>query len=361
MNKLRIAQVAPLFESVPPKLYGGTERVVSFLTEELVKHNHEVTLFASGDSKTKATLVPVCEKSVRLDDCCVDSLAFHMLQLQMVMDMREHFDIIHYHTDYLHYPLSRLNKSTHITTLHGRLDIRELKPLYEVFDDMPVVSISMSQREPLSHINWVGNVHHGLPVDLYRPNYSTGKYLAFLGRISKEKGLDSAIEMAKLCGVPLKIAAKIDKADRDYYEQHIRRLMDHPLVEFVGEIGEHEKNDFLGNAIALLFPIKWSEPFGLVMIEAMACGTPVIAYKRGSVPEIIEDRENGFIVANEEEGAKAIENISSISRETCRTIFEERFSATIMAKAYANLYVQRLMSNDSQYNLNYSSHEFYRD
>jgi glycosyltransferase involved in cell wall biosynthesis len=351
MKALKIAQVAPLFESVPPKLYGGTERVVSFLTEELVAQGHEVTLFASGDSITKARLIPVCDKALRLDKHCVDPLAFHILQLQMVQDMKDEFDIIHYHTDYLHYPVSRLSPTPQLTTLHGRLDIRELKPLYEVFDDMPVVSISKNQRLPLSHINWVGNVYHGLPTDLFTPRYEPGKYLAFLGRISAEKGLDHAIEIAKRCGVPLKVAAKIDKADSDYFEQHIKHLLNDPLIEFVGEIGEKDKNEFLGNAMALLFPINWAEPFGLVMIEAMACGTPVVAYNRGSVPEVMEHGKNGFIVTNEEEGADAVRNIASISREKCRSIFEERFTAKIMAEAYAQLFLQHSKVNGNSYNL----------
>ncbi|HYC85486.1 MAG TPA: glycosyltransferase family 4 protein [Chryseosolibacter sp.] len=341
MNRLRIAQVAPLFESVPPKLYGGTERVVSFLTEELVRQGHDVTLFSSGDSLTTATLVPVSEKALRLDKNCIDPLAYHILQLQMVQDMSDSFDVIHYHTDYLHYPTSRFNNTPQVTTLHGRLDIRELKPLYDVFYDMPVVSISMNQRKPLQHLHWVGNVYHGLPVNLFKPNFNEGEYLAFLGRVSEEKGLDSAIAIAKQCGVPLKIAAKIDKADRAYFEHHIKRLLDHPLIEFVGEIGESEKNEFLGNAMALLFPINWSEPFGLVLIEAMACGTPVVAFNRGSVPEMIEHGVNGFIVTTEAEAAIAVKNISSVSRQQCRVRFEERFTAPTMAEAYVRLYEER--------------------
>jgi glycosyltransferase involved in cell wall biosynthesis len=351
MKKLRIAQVAPLFESVPPKLYGGTERVVSFLTEELVRQGHNVTLFASGDSETKATLVPICKRSLRLDDSCVDSLAYHVLQIQMVQDMRDHFDVIHYHTDYLHYPVSRANPEAHITTLHGRLDIPELRPLYKLFRDMPVVSISMSQRKPLPHANWIGNVYHGLPNGLYKPNFDEGKYLAFIGRISKEKGVDHAIEIAKKCNLPLKVAAKIDKTDKEYYEQYIKQLMDHPLVEFIGEIGENEKNELLGNAIALLFPINWSEPFGLVMIEAMACATPVVAYGMGSVPEIITHGWNGFIVNDRNEGAAAVRNISSLSRRECYAAFEQRFTVSTMATGYVKLYYQHLEASNAMCNL----------
>ena len=351
MRQLRIAQVAPLYESVPPKLYGGTERVVSFLTEELVRQGHEVTLFASGDSVTTARLVSVCESSLRLDAHCVDSLALHILQLQKVQDMKDDFDIIHYHTDYLHYPVSRLSLTPHLTTLHGRLDIRELKPLYEVFPDMPVVSISLSQREPLPHINWIGNVYHGLPTDHFNPNYSEGEYLAFVGRISREKGLDSAIDIARRCNVPLKIAAKVDKADKDYFEQHIMHLLDDPLIEFVGEISDDQKNEFIGNARALLFPIDWSEPFGLVMIEAMACGTPVVAFRRGSVPEVILNGVNGFIVANVIEAANAVQNISMISRRACRAMFEKRFTASTMAQTYTELYHQHRKVYGSSYNL----------
>jgi glycosyltransferase involved in cell wall biosynthesis len=351
MKRLRIAQVAPLFESVPPTLYGGTERVVSFLTEELVRQGHDVTLFASGDSQTSAKLVPVCSKSLRLDENCVDSLAYHVLQLQMVQDMRDNFDVIHYHTDYLHYPVSRANPEAHLTTLHGRLDIPELQPLYNAFRDMPVVSISMSQREPLKQANWIGNVYHGLPKDLYKPRFEEGGYLAFIGRISREKGLDHAIEIAKMTNLPLKVAAKIDRADREYYEEHIKHLLDHPLIEFIGEIGDSEKNEFLGNAIALVFPINWSEPFGLVMIEAMACATPVIAYGKGSVPEIIAHGKNGFIVSNQREAAKAVANISSLSRRQCRKVFDERFTVATMATGYVKLYYQHLEASNSICNL----------
>lgn len=351
MNELRIAQVAPLYESVPPKLYGGTERVVSFLTEELVAQGHQVTLFASGDSVTKARLISVCDSSLRLDKNCVDQLSHHIAMLQMVLDESDNFDVIHYHIDYLHFPLSRLACLPQLTTLHGRLDIPDLKPLYKIFQDMPVVSISVGQRKPLPQINWIGNVYHGLPENLLKPKYEEGKYLAFLGRISVEKRVDRAIEIAIRCGIPLKIAAKIDKADKEYFEQHIRKLLDHPLVEFIGEISENEKNEFLENAIALLFPIDWLEPFGLVMIEALACGTPVVAYNNGSVPEIIDHGITGFIVENQEDAVKAVQNIGLLERRQCRKVFEERFTAARMATEYTKVYSQALELESDKYDL----------
>jgi glycosyltransferase involved in cell wall biosynthesis len=342
MKRLRIAQVSPLFESVPPKLYGGTERVVSFLTEELVTMGHEITLFASGDSVTTARLVSICDRALRLNSACIDQLASHVAMVQMVQNELENFDVIHYHIDYLHYPVSRLQPFPHVTTLHGRLNICELKELYKVFDDMPVISISLAQRQPMPHINWFGNVYHGLPPTLLQPSFAEGKYLAFLGRISPEKGIDRAIEIAKRSGIPLKVAAKIDKADETYFEQHIKGMFNHPLVEFVNEINENEKQEFLSNAIALLFPINWPEPFGLVMIEAMACGTPVIAYKNGSVPEIVEHQRNGFVVEDQEQAVKAVQNISLIERRECRRIFEDRFTSERMAQDYVNIY-QRMI------------------
>jgi glycosyltransferase involved in cell wall biosynthesis len=342
MKRLRIAQVSPLYESVPPKLYGGTERVVSFLTEELVAMGHDVTLFASGDSVTTARLVPVCDRALRLNRECIDQLASHVAMVQMVQSEMENFDVVHYHIDYLHYPVSKLRPFPHVTTLHGRLNICELNELYKVFNDMPVISISFAQRQPMPHINWFGNVYHGLPPTLLQPRFAEGKYLAFLGRISPEKGIDRAIEIATRSGIPLKVAAKIDKADEVYFEQHIKGMLNHPLVEFVNEINENEKQEFLSNAIALLFPINWPEPFGLVMIEAMACGTPVIAYKNGSVPEIIEHERNGFVVEDQEQAVKAVQNISSIERRECRRIFEDRFTSERMAQDYVNIY-QRMI------------------
>lgn len=336
---MRIAQVAPLFESVPPKLYGGTERVVSYLTDELVKQGHDVTLFASADSVTAAELQPVCERALRLENNRItDPFAHHIRMIEMVAQSASRFDIVHFHIDYLHFPLSRRWRVPSLTTLHGRLDIPDLAPLYREFRDMNVVSISNAQRAPLPWANWMGTVYHGLPNDLYQANIRPGKYLAFLGRISPEKRADRAIEIAKRSGLPLKIAAKVDVVDREYFNSQIRPLLDHPLIEYVGEIGEKEKNEFLGNARALLFPIDWPEPFGLVMIEAMACGTPVIAYPMGSVPEIINEGVTGLIVNSIDEAVCAVERVGSISRAACRRIFEERFSAGRMAREYVKLY-----------------------
>jgi glycosyltransferase involved in cell wall biosynthesis len=341
--EVRIAQVAPLHESVPPKLYGGTERVVSYLTEELVRQGHDVTLFASGDSVTSAVLAPACPEALRLNPSAVDHLAHHITMLEDVFSQSENFDIVHFHIDYLHFPLSRRQRIPNVTTLHGRLDIPDLQPLYQRFSDMPVVSISDAQREPLPNVNWQGTVYHGLPERQYTFHEQTGKYLAFLGRISPEKGVDRAIEIASRAGIPLKIAAKVDRADQEYFDSIIRPLLDNPLVEFIGEIGYPDKDEFLGNALALLFPINWPEPFGLVMIEAMACGTPVIAHPYGSVPEVIEEGRTGFLVNDVADAVKAIDGVAKISREECRQRFEERFSAQRMASDYLAVY-KRLMN-----------------
>ena len=340
---MRIAQVAPLYESVPPKLYGGTERVVSYLTEELVKGGHEVTLFASGDSVTAARLVPVCLKSLRLNTECVDQLAHHYVMLEEVFEHAEEFDVIHFHCDYLHYPLTKLYGVPHVTTLHGRLDYADLVPLYRKYRQMPVVSISKYQRNPLNWINWVGNVYHGLPLDLLSRGDGGGKYLAFLGRISPEKRVDRAIEIANRLGMRLKIAAKIDNADRQYYEREIKPLMESPNVEFIGEIAEHQKSEFLGNACAYLFPIDWPEPFGLTMIEAMACGTPTVAFQCGSVPEVIGDGVSGYIVENLDEAVEATEKALRLDRAACRQDFETRFSAPRMAQDYLKIYEAKLV------------------
>src|SRR5205809_3816539 len=331
---MRIAQVAPLSESVPPKHYGGTERIVSYLTEELVRQGHDVTLFASGDSVTRAHLVPCSPRSLRLDEGCIDQLAHHFVMLEKVFQQADDFDLIHFHIDYLHFPLSRRYELPHVTTLHGRLDIPDLVPLYEEFSDMPVVSISNSQRTPLPWLNWVGTVYHGLPEDLYTLHGNRGDYLAFLGRISPEKRVDRAIEIAKRVGMRIRIAAKVSDADRPYFVEEIEPLLDHPLVEYLGEIGESEKDEFLGNAYAMLFPIDWPEPFGMVMTEAMACGTPTIAYPHGSVPEVLDDGVTGSLCECLYEAVRAVERAADFDRRRCRAVFEERFSARRMAYDY---------------------------
>lgn len=343
---MRIAQVAPLFESVPPKYYGGTERVVSYLTEELVRQGHDVTLFASGDSVTKARLVAPCHRSLRLDRNCVDQHAHHVLMLEMVAKEAESFDLIHYHIDYMHFPLSRRLGVPHLTTLHGRLDLPDLVNLYREFADMPLVSISNAQREPLAWANWQATIHHGLPPDLYTFRERPGKYLAFLGRISPEKRVDRAIEIARRLAMPLKIAAKVDAVDRAYFEERIQPMLNGPYTEYVGEIGDGEKDEFLGNAYALLFPVDWPEPFGLVMIEAMACGTPVIAYRNGSVPEVIQEGETGFVVTGLDDAVKAAERVAQLDRRRCRAVFEERFTAARMARDYVSVY-ERLTASRS--------------
>ena len=335
---MRIAQVAPLYESVPPKYYGGTERVVSYLAEELIRQGHEVTLFASGDSVTRARLVAACQRSLRLDKHCIDQMAYQILMLERVFQRAAEFDIVHFHVDYLHFPLSRRQPITHVTTLHGRLDIPDLVPLYREFRDMPVISISNEQREPLPWVNWQATVYHGVPTSLYQFRSEPGSYLAFLGRISPEKRVDRAIKIAKQAQIPLKIAAKVDPVDKDYFENAVKPLLRHPLVEFVGEIGDGEKDEFLGNAYALLLPIDWPEPFGLVMIEAMACGTPVIARRRGAVPEVMEEGHTGFIVRNLEEAVEAVRRVPELNRKRCREFFEKRFTATRMAHDYLRVY-----------------------
>lgn len=334
---LRIAQIAPLVESVPPKFYGGTERVVAYLTDALVKLGHDVTLFASGDSITKARLISVTPAALRLSNC-VDQMAGNILQLQEVMDRLHEFDLLHFHTDYLHFPVTRRSHIKTLTTLHGRLDIPELKPLYQKFSDIPVISISNSQRRPLPMANWVATVNHGLPVDLYNYGKGEGDYAVFLGRFSPEKRADRAIEIARRANMKIKVAAKVDKADEQYFDKEIRHLLQEPHVEYLQEVGEPEKGPLLANAKALLFPIDWPEPFGMVLIEAMACGTPVIAYNHGSVPEIIEHGKTGFIVNSLEKAVEALKNIHLISREVCRATFEERFSDLVMARNYVRLY-----------------------
>jgi len=335
---MRIAQIAPLAEAVPPKLYGGTERVVSYLTDELVTLGHEVTLFASGDSSTSANLVPIVPKGLRLDPTIRDNVAAHILMLDEVSKRAEDFDIIHVHIDHLHLPLFTHRQLPFLTTQHGRLDLPELVPMFRRFKDAPFVSISHAQRRPLPFLRWLGTVHHGLPNDLLHLNPRPGNYLAFLGRISPEKGPDRAIRIADRAGMKLKIAAKVDRADQAYFEAIVEPMLRQPHVEYVGEITEREKTDFLGGAAALLFPIDWPEPFGLVMIEAMACGTPVIAFNRGSVQELLEDNVSGFIVEDELDAVAAVTRLGEIDRCAVRHAFEHRFTARRMADDYLRLY-----------------------
>ena len=339
---MRIAQVPPLYEAVPPRFYGGTERVVAHLTDALADLGHQVTLFASAEAQTKAQLVKVRDQAIRLDPVQLKSdLAAHMSMLWDVRRRADEFDIIHLHTDMIHFPFFEDVAEKTLTTLHGRLDLKDLPGVYWRWQQFPLVSISDAQRQPLAFANWAGTVHHGMQADLYEPRYGPGDYLAFLGRISPEKRPDRAIALARRSGLPLKIAAKVDAADLRYFQEKIEPLLiGQKLVEFVGEIGDDEKSDFLGGARALLFPIDWPEPFGLVMIEAMACGTPVIAYGCGSVPEVIDDGVTGFIVANDDEAIAAISRIPSLNRREVRRRFDERFSSVAMAQRYLDLYAR---------------------
>ncbi|MAT64271.1 MAG: glycosyl transferase [Gammaproteobacteria bacterium] len=341
---MKIAQIAPLHESVPPTTYGGTERVVHYLTEALVDQGHEVTLYASADSRTRARLRPMVPEALRLTRERRDPLTWHLLQLTQVARDAGEYDIIHFHTDFLHFPLWRHQATPQLSTLHGRLDLPDLKPLYEEFRDMPVVSISDHQRHPLPMARWTGTVYNGIPAAAYRFRAEPGRYLAFLGRMSPEKGPETAIEVAKRAGIPLKMAAKVDAVDRDYFEARIRPHLDHPLIEFIGEVDEAGKNELLGGALALLFPIAWPEPFGLVMIEAMACGTPVIAWPRGSVPEVMRDGVSGHVVDSVEAALAAIERLERFDRRGCRRYFESRFTAERMAEGYVRLY-RRLIAS----------------
>jgi glycosyltransferase involved in cell wall biosynthesis len=343
---MKIAQVCPLYESCPPKLYGGTERIVSYLTEELLRLGHDLTLFASGDSRTSAILDAPCEQALRLDERCKDPLVYHLTMLHRVRRRMAEFDLIHFHTDYLHFPLFAECWQKTLTTFHGRLDLPDLPIIMREFSMMPLAAISVAQQMPLADANWYGTVMHGLPRDLHRRGDGSGGYLAFLGRASPEKGVDRAIAIAQRVGVPLQIAAKIDPTDRDYFAQAIAPLLDDPLIEFIGEIGESEKGRFLGDAAALLFPIDWPEPFGLVLIEAMANGTPVIAFDRGSVPEIIEDGLTGFIVDDIAAAAAVVPFVEQLDRRAIRRRFEERFTAERMARDYLALY-QRVLDGDT--------------
>ena len=337
---MKIAQIAPLCECVPPRLYGGTERIVSYLTEELVRQGHDVTLFASGDSKTLAKLVPCCDMALRLNPSIMDPLPYHIMMIEQVRQRAHEFDILHFHVDYLHAPLVRQLSRPAVTTHHGRLDLPDLARFYRIFHDMPLVSISNDQRGYLRQAHWIGTVHHGLPSDLlpFRPA-SRGGYLVFLGRISPEKRPDLAIEIAAKAGAPLKIAAKVDRVDQAYWDEKIQPMVRaHSNVQFIGEINEKEKAELLGKAAALLFPIDWPEPFGLVMIEAMACGTPVIALRRGSVPEIVEQGISGLIVDNVEQAVAAVRRVAELDRAKVRAAFERRFTIERMAKDYVDIY-----------------------
>jgi len=348
---MKIAQVAPLMESVPPRLYGGTERIVSYLTEELVQLGHDVTLFASGDSVTAADLVACAPVALRLEPKVRDPIPYYMLMLDRVREQGGKFDIIHFHIDQFHFPIFRPIAARTVTTLHGRQDLPDLKPLYLGFNDMPLVSISNAQRRPVANANFVKTILHGIPTDLHPLiSHPRGGYAAFLGRIAAEKRPDRAIAIARALGIPLKISAKVDRVDEAYFREKIVPLLDGPGVEFIGEINERQKSDFLGEAHALLFPIEWPEPFGLVMIEAMACGTPVLAFRAGSVPEIIDQGVTGLIVDSLEEAIAAMPRALSLDRSAVRRRFEERFAATRMARDYVSVYEDLLhRSPDGRY------------
>lgn len=341
---MKIAQVCPLYEAVPPRFYGGTERVVAHLTDALVDLGHEVTLFASAEARTKACLIPVRDQAIRLDPSPLKSdLAAHLSMLDGVLNRIDQFDIVHFHTDMIHFPMFRPWANKTITTLHGRLDMKDLAEVYRRWPDYGLVSISDHQRSPIPFASWKATVHHGMAADAYRLSTHTQGYLAFLGRISPEKRPDRAIEIATRLGRSLKIAAKVDAADQAYYDDTIRPLIEgNPLIEFIGEIGDHQKSEFLGGADALLFPIDWPEPFGLVMIEAMACGTPVIAFRCGSTGEVIEDGKTGFLVETMDEAVLAVERIGLLDRRAIRARFEEKHSAEAMARRYVDVYADLL-------------------
>ena len=352
---MKIAQIAPLIESVPPRFYGGTERVVSYLTEELVRLGHDVTLFASGDSVTSARLVSCATTALRLDPNVRDPIPYYMLMLDRVRQCADEFDVLHFHIDQFHFPLFRPLAGRTLTTVHGRQDLPDLRPLYFGFNEMPLVSISDGQRAPIANANFVATVYHGLPLSLHRPTFNpNGDYLAFLGRISPEKGVDRAIKVAQTVGIPLRIAAKVDRADETYFREQIAPLLKGPGVQFIGEINEHEKTEFLGQALALMFLIDWPEPFGLSMIEAMACGTPVLALRRGSVEEVVEDGQTGHIIDSVQQAAITLPRVIALDRRAVRRRFEERFTATRMAKDYVRVYKSLLARTTVKMVLNQS-------
>ena len=337
---MRIAQIAPLYEAVPPRMYGGTERVVAHLCDALVELGHDVTLFAAADARTKARLIPVRDEAIRLDTAPLKSdLAAHLAMLQEVRRRAHAFDLLHFHLDLLHFPIFEHQAYKTVTTLHGRLDLKDLPAAYALWPDFGLVSISNDQRRPLPDASWLATVPHGIPEHQYAfCAQPAGGYLAFLGRISPEKRPDVAIELAMRAGIPIKLAAKVDAVDTAYFETVVRPLLDHPLVQFVGEINDAAKSEFLGNALALLFPIRWPEPFGLVMIEALACGTPVIGWRYGSVPEVIDDGVTGYIVTSEGEALDAIRRVDALDRHQIRATFERRFAASAMGRAYVAVY-----------------------
>lgn len=343
---MRIAQVAPLTESVPPRNYGGIERVVHLLTEELVRQGHDVTLFASGDSRTTADHVAVVDESIRLSNGQRDHFIWHTLQVAEVARMADKFDVIHFHTDIFHYLLWRYIETPQVTTLHGRLDIADLEPLYEEFDDVPLVSISNAQRTPLPQARWVNTVYNGIAVDRFKFSEQLGEYLAFLGRMSPEKGPEEAIEIAKRVGIPLRMAAKVDPVDRDYFDAKVKPLLDDPLIEYLGEVDDEGKSELLAGAKGMLFPINWPEPFGLVMVESMACGTPVIAFRKGSTPEVMKEGVSGFLVDTIDQAVEAVSQLESIDRRACRQYCEDNFSVTRMTAGYLGVYRQLLKSTD---------------
>lgn len=356
---MKVAQVAPLIESVPPVRYGGTERIVSYLTEELVALGHDVTLFASADSITNGHLFPGADKALRYDKRSIDHLATHMIMLENFVDYAQEFDFIHFHTGDLHYALTRKISTPHITTHHGRLDIPELEYFYKDYYDIPVVSVSYNQRKPFPQCNWIDNVYDGIPDDLYDFSTIHKEYLAFLGRISPEKGILEAIEIAQRAGMELKIAGKVDSVDEEFFNSFVKPRLNDPRIEFIGEINNTEKNFFLGNACALLFPVQWSEPSGLVMIESMACGTPVIAFRRGSVEEILQHGVTGYVVDNVGSAVKAVEQIEILNRKKCREIFCQQYSAKRMVDDYLQIY--RFLAETDQpvrLGVEQSSHEY---
>jgi glycosyltransferase involved in cell wall biosynthesis len=336
---MKIAQVAPLTESVPPRFYGGTERIVSYLTEELVRQGHDVTLFASGDSITSAKLVPGCAQALRLNPAVRDDIPYYMLMLDRVRRQASDFDIIHFHLDRFHFPIFREIAHRTITTLHGRQDLTDMFPLYAGFPEMRLISISNAQRKPIPNASFAGTIYHGLPAELLAPTlHPRGGYLAFIGRISPEKRVDRAVRIARAVGIPLKVAAKVDRVDVEYFKAEIAPLLAEPGVEYIGEIDERRKPSFLGEARALLFPIDWPEPFGLVMIEAMACGTPVLAFRNGSVDEVIDEGVTGYIVESEQEAVRKVGALLALDRGRVRRRFEERFTAARMAADYVKIY-----------------------